>query len=887
MSNSPTIGGTITGGIQDISALLPLLGTEQCEKHIGSALDRGFLYSSVAPMTIFGSLGIVRASFNILVASLSIRRYQFLGARVLSDSGFSPSGTVAPMIALDPGHPKRFVAETRLEAMLADEHIDNVADLTVSLGKDVVRWNFKLVFSTLFISLAGLLPYIKIIVDLRDANPKLFFPLGFGFPILRVFGSAICVIVAQFLIQIRIIILLKTRLLFMGINRLAKEAKVEDLASVITTDLHRERAEEGWDSELAAEKSVWALQKWLAAGSDTNKDKNYRKMETLFESKYAQHLGPSNTHIRPWITLLFCLILAAGCISIVVGYVGCFFLIQHSASSTGTLVWLGLEAVLSVLRILVWATNPSWDDPKGIVLELKLSPDRPMITCNKFAENILRQGSNVPLTRSGVFLEELIAWAGPLPSFNVPDVELYYILAVSGCDEREPVASKTYNPTLPHSLLIVISAHKEQTSRIFFKKDHRSPFSIYVCSLHPVAGTRGINVRVEGKTGPESHFLTWDPAFMTMLLAHYDKISLMLQDQRRERKAFFGRTWAMHQSPTIDNNRRPGASPSRRSEEAQLDSLKEEHKQYEVLYQLFVAGFDNHVKFYSTVLHDDSLPTANRPVEKDTAVDPLWKYEATEKEYLIMECRRYFELSLIFWAANMDRYFKRRRTRDTSFSLSNVRKIFVSIAQSGDRLDANELRQETMLNSMRTRVTTHWTQLDPEGFLGPEYDHTGSTLPSVMNAWKALLTFLSEVSKSLESDFPQWPSTAFFTLSPQQSASLNAASSSKQSDILIRIQRSNLAERMRSRFLISDINGNFAIDRDKVAQTMIDCQSRADQLFEFLALIASDLEHFTDPLTLLEKADTREATLRQVFREWRGRVKENEEALATTGAGSR
>ena len=37
-------GGILTSGIQDISALRPLLGTEQYECFIGSALISGFLH---------------------------------------------------------------------------------------------------------------------------------------------------------------------------------------------------------------------------------------------------------------------------------------------------------------------------------------------------------------------------------------------------------------------------------------------------------------------------------------------------------------------------------------------------------------------------------------------------------------------------------------------------------------------------------------------------------------------------------------------------------------------------------------------------------------------------------------------------------------------------
>ena len=58
MSGGISFGATFTGGIQNIAGFLPLLGTQQCEEHIGSALTKGYLYASATPMSIFGSLGI-------------------------------------------------------------------------------------------------------------------------------------------------------------------------------------------------------------------------------------------------------------------------------------------------------------------------------------------------------------------------------------------------------------------------------------------------------------------------------------------------------------------------------------------------------------------------------------------------------------------------------------------------------------------------------------------------------------------------------------------------------------------------------------------------------------------------------------------------------------
>ena len=84
---SSSFGGTLTAGIQDISALLPLLGTEQCEDHVSSALTKGYLYASATPMSIFGSLGMARAGFKTLLASINVPKFGFVGAERLSRAG--------------------------------------------------------------------------------------------------------------------------------------------------------------------------------------------------------------------------------------------------------------------------------------------------------------------------------------------------------------------------------------------------------------------------------------------------------------------------------------------------------------------------------------------------------------------------------------------------------------------------------------------------------------------------------------------------------------------------------------------------------------------------------------------------------------------------------
>src|SRR3979411_3386761 len=79
--SSTTIAGTLTGGIQDIAALLPLLGTEQCEDHVSSALTKGYLYAAASPMSLFGSLGLARAGLKTFLTCVSIPRWSMVRAR--------------------------------------------------------------------------------------------------------------------------------------------------------------------------------------------------------------------------------------------------------------------------------------------------------------------------------------------------------------------------------------------------------------------------------------------------------------------------------------------------------------------------------------------------------------------------------------------------------------------------------------------------------------------------------------------------------------------------------------------------------------------------------------------------------------------------------------
>ena len=126
-SNDGGIGTTITGEIQDIAAILPLLGTEQCSAQVSLALTRGYFYAAAAPMSIFGSLGVVIAGFKTLIACFSFGDIE--GAKILGNMGFEPQGENLSLIMVEAGKGKntgRYIIDTpsRMDELITELNID-------------------------------------------------------------------------------------------------------------------------------------------------------------------------------------------------------------------------------------------------------------------------------------------------------------------------------------------------------------------------------------------------------------------------------------------------------------------------------------------------------------------------------------------------------------------------------------------------------------------------------------------------------------------------------------------------------------------------------------------------------------------------------------------
>ncbi|KAF8168963.1 hypothetical protein K438DRAFT_1514512, partial [Mycena galopus ATCC 62051] len=117
-----TFGSTLTSGIQDISAFLPILGTEKCERHVGRALEGGYLYAAATPLSLFGCLGIVKAAVSILIASVSSP--SFHGAKHLANAGFALEGSTATLIGVGEGGVSgEYKAKRLFDALLREAEI--------------------------------------------------------------------------------------------------------------------------------------------------------------------------------------------------------------------------------------------------------------------------------------------------------------------------------------------------------------------------------------------------------------------------------------------------------------------------------------------------------------------------------------------------------------------------------------------------------------------------------------------------------------------------------------------------------------------------------------------------------------------------------------------
>jgi hypothetical protein len=164
-------------------------------------------------------------------------------------------------------------------------------------------------------------------------------------------------------------------------------------------------------------------------------------------------------------------LLFIGILASVAGYVGSFSVVQSSRSAKAPAIWLGLEAALSIIRMILWGLNPESDDAPPLELKVKLDEHAPLPTCTSWAEDIGTERT-LPLVRASEFLKQITSYAGLLKPFDDPNLALYYTLTrrntvASDSAPRNPGTSNPEPPSTSRALYITIFDHTERTTRVY------------------------------------------------------------------------------------------------------------------------------------------------------------------------------------------------------------------------------------------------------------------------------------------------------------------------------------------------------------------------------------------------------------------------------------
>ncbi|KAK7033617.1 hypothetical protein VNI00_012616 [Paramarasmius palmivorus] len=533
MSDTPAnFGTTLSDGIQDISALLPLLGTEQVEGHVGSALEKGYLYAAASNLSLFGSLGAAKTAFATLMGTITHRR--FYGGKWLDDAGFGTAGSVTSMVTVDKDT-GLYGAEVKLRKLLEEQHIDDPnlvsgfewsgwrrAKGGYDAGAAIEQWNrrglrdggytilwyLSCIFSDILfcdvselrsdmkglysrtgfqircaykvaleplISWNGLLTSTSMLCAILGITPYIYLasgdwsrPLSWTYPALRSFGSFICAVCIQLALQLRIHRITNTSLEWMKANH--KDGVIEGTHGRKVEPLERRIREylSPLSVEDAQEKPPVDVRK---------------RLESL--------LAIDRTLV------IYQLLIAAGMMMIVVGYVGCFSIVKNSDAQAGPYVWFAMEAFLSLLRMVLWGLNPTWDESTGLTMKLKLhesnDPYYPLITSPYdgtelgFAE---KSSSPKPFTvfSEGEFFAAATSWIGPIQRLGANTVTLYYaLLPVAHPDEVAAEFRYGHSAAMRKDLCIT-ALLTDSSSFTFLCAGSTAPVAVFSSKLEMIPG---------------------------------------------------------------------------------------------------------------------------------------------------------------------------------------------------------------------------------------------------------------------------------------------------------------------------------------------------------------------------------------------------------------
>ncbi|KAK1219900.1 hypothetical protein PQX77_017353 [Marasmius sp. AFHP31] len=303
---------------------------------------------------------------------------------------------------------QQYGAEVQLQRLMKEQHIDDpemVADIewfgwqkhetTDAKGfLSPPSWNVALILTSLVSSLISVSPYPYLI----DRSTELLWL----FPLLRSFGSLLCVVSVQLALQIRIHHIATTSLLLMKARKrfpLPTEEAIRDRNTLLESRLRDLRDE-------------------LGRLPDPEKQPGRTTRHQTDIQREAEARGLSQNLLLP----LLRAILVVGMGMIVTGYIGCFNIVGRTDAEGGPCVWFAMEAFLAMVRITLWGWNPTWDEC-GTGMTLRLDLRSRDLTQGTPSSNSLEHHSQTSFTpllmpESSVKLTDADRLApDPIPSF--------------------------------------------------------------------------------------------------------------------------------------------------------------------------------------------------------------------------------------------------------------------------------------------------------------------------------------------------------------------------------------------------------------------------------------------------------------------------------------
>jgi hypothetical protein len=216
----------------------------------------------------------------------------------------------------------RYLAETRLEKLVEELHIDKAK--IQGIQHESTKGNVRVMVLSAVLCTLSMVPYVFLNVKSGNSLPH---HTRWTFPALRAGGGFLILAMMRLIIQRRITILARRWI-------------------SSHSALHQPRSRSGNDLEMGpivTGASVDIPQAWIAEDTPAT-DRN------------------------PLLTWFLLAILLLSILASVVGYVGCFSVVQSASGSTGPLSWLCLEAGLSLLRMFLWSFNPVNAQPLELIL---------------------------------------------------------------------------------------------------------------------------------------------------------------------------------------------------------------------------------------------------------------------------------------------------------------------------------------------------------------------------------------------------------------------------------------------------------------------------------------------------------------------------------------